>query len=231
VSIDVSDEFCEILYATTAPIDNHCGIFRSFNGGENWDNITGTLPNRYPMDIVIGPDGDEILYVVMSGFGTSHLFRSVDAGDTWNDIGLGLPDVPTTAVFVDPLYPWHIYVGNDLGIFVSLDDGDSWTVLSDNLPDAVLVMDLTYSEQNRKLRAATHGNGVFEMDLIEPDEWLLGDIDLNGSVDILDIVIIVGIILGEIDPDDYFQGLGDLNADSLINIQDIILIIGLILEN
>jgi photosystem II stability/assembly factor-like uncharacterized protein len=231
VSIDVSDEFCEILYTTTAPIDSHCGVFRSFNGGENWDNITGTLPNRYPMDIVIGPDGDEILYVVMSGFGTSHLFRSEDAGDTWNDIGLGLPDVPTSAVFVDPLYPWHIYVGNDLGIFVSLDDGDSWTVLSDNLPDAVLVMDLTYSEQNRKLRAATHGNGVFEMDLIEPDEWLLGDIDFNGSVDILDIVIIVGIILGEIDPDDYFQGLGDLNADSLINIQDIILIIGLILEN
>ena len=109
---------------------------------------------------------DQTVYVVFSGFGTSHIFKSTDGGDIWQDIGQSLPDVPTSAVVVDPLNPDHIYIGNDLGVYLSLDGGATWQAFFSGLTDAVIAMDLTLSPFNRKLRLATHGNGAFERDLI-----------------------------------------------------------------
>ena len=53
----------------------------------------------------------------------------------------------------------------------------------------------------------------------------------NIQLDILDIVIIVNIILGQYQPDTQEIITSDLNNDSLINIQDIILLINIILNN
>lgn len=230
LSIAVGNQTCGTVYATTAPVHSRARIFRSFDSGTNWDEITQDLPDRYPMDIIVGPQGDEYLYLVFSGFGTSHVVKSEDAGDQWIDIGQGLPDVPTSAVFVDPQFPDHIYVGNDLGVYVSLDGGLDWAAHNSGLPDAVLVMDLSYSPANNSLRVVTHGNGVYESSLIIPDDVIPGDLDQNGVVNVLDIIQMVGIILGDLDENDYFQITIDLNSDGYINIQDIILIINIILD-
>lgn len=162
----ISYQTSSTLYATTAPTNVKPGIFRSLNGGTDWTNITGPLPDRYPVDIVVDPNDDQTVYVVFSGFGTSHVFKSANGGDIWEDIGQSLPDVPTTAVVVDPLNPDHIYIGNDLGVYVSLDGGATWQEFFAGLTDAVIAMDLTISPVNRKLRMATHGNGAFERGLI-----------------------------------------------------------------
>ncbi len=74
--------------------------------------------------------------------------------------------MPTSAVLIDPLYPEHIYVGNDLGVWVSIDNGDSWSSFSEGLPDAVLVLDLVTSPTDRRIRVATHGNGAYIRDLV-----------------------------------------------------------------
>ena len=78
-----------------------------------------------------------------------------------------MPDVPTSSVFIDPSFPSHIYVGNDIGVFVSTDGGASWHNFRTGLPEVVSVHDLTISMSNRKLRAATHGNGVYQIKLLE----------------------------------------------------------------
>ena len=166
LALAISYQTSSTLYATTAPTNVEPGIFRSLNGGTDWTNITGPLPDRYPVDIAVDPNDDQTVYVVFSGFGTSHIFKSTDGGDIWQDIGQSLPDVPTSAVVVDPLNPDHIYIGNDLGVYVSLDGGATWQAFFSGLTDAVIAMDLTLSPFNRKLRLATHGNGAFERDLI-----------------------------------------------------------------
>jgi len=168
LSIAVSQNNSNIVYATTAPVFSAAGIFYSNNSGTTFTNITDTLPNRYPMDIAIDPNDDTTVYVVFSGFGTSHIFKSTDSGTSWQDIGAGLPDVPTTAVIVDPLYPNQIYIGNDLGVFVSTNGGTTWETFQEGLPDAVMAMDLSISPVNRKLRVATHGNGAYVRKLL-PD--------------------------------------------------------------
>ena len=163
----ISHNNCDVVYAATAPFYNKTGVFYTNSGGERWFNISGSLPDRFPGDIAVDPNDDSIVYIVFLGFGTSHVFKSNDAGTYWQDIGNGLPDVPTSAIVIDPEFPHNIYVGNDLGVYVSTDSGSTWQNFHEGLPDAVIAMDLTISPSNRKLRVATHGNGVYECRLLD----------------------------------------------------------------
>ncbi|MFQ5601755.1 MAG: FlgD immunoglobulin-like domain containing protein [bacterium] len=163
----ISHQNDDVVYASTAPVYFRAGVYRTTNSGATWENITGNLPDRYPVDLAVDANDDATVYVVFSGFGTSHLFMSPDAGESWQDIGAGLPDVPTSAIVVDPEFPDHLYVGNDLGVYVTTNGGRNWLEYSTGLPDAVIVMDLIISPVNRKLRVATHGNGFFERPLIQ----------------------------------------------------------------
>ena len=55
---------------------------------------------------------------------------------------------------------------------------------------------------------------------------LLGDINNDGTLDVLDIILIINTILNN----DYNQ-LADINADNIVNIQDIILIVNIIIDD
>ncbi len=166
LAMAISQQNSEVVYAASAPRGARSGIFRTTDGGDTWVNITGTLPDRFPTDLAVDPTNDATVYLTFSGFGTSHVFKSENGGQSWQDIGTGLPDVPTNTMIVDPLLPHHLYVGNDLGVYVSTDGGQSWQDFSEGLLDAVIAFDLSISPRNRKLRVATHGNGVFERDVL-----------------------------------------------------------------
>ena len=59
----------------------------------------------------------------------------------------------------------------------------------------------------------------------------IGDLNLSGDVNILDIVVISNIILGQVNPlTDEQKCATDLNVDSFINIQDILLLIAFIIN-
>lgn len=168
LSMDISYQDEDVIYAATAPYFGHHGIFFTDNGGDTWTDITSPeLPDRYPNDLVVDPQNDATAYVVYSGFGTPHVFKTEDYGANWTAIGEILPDMPTNAVLVDPLDSDIIYIGNDMGVFVSNDAGNSWQFLDNGLPNPVMVMDLGISPLSRKLRAATHGNGTYQRPAID----------------------------------------------------------------
>ena len=52
-----------------------------------------------------------------------------------------------------------------------------------------------------------------------------GDVNMDGIINILDVIVIINMILGAEDE----NALADLNGDGSINIQDIILAINIIL--
>lgn len=162
LSMAISPLGPDTLYAGTVPGAVRSHLYRTVDGGANWTDVTGTLPDRYPMDIAVDPRSSSLVYAVFGGYGSGHVFRSSDAGDTWIDISGNLPDVHATAVIVDPFNPEHIYLGNDIGVYLSTDRGSSWTGFADGLPEAILVADLGICYANQSLRAATHGNGLFE---------------------------------------------------------------------
>ena len=147
------------LHVNTPP-----NLFKSTNGGTSFINIKGSLPDRFVMDFGISPNSDDSLWIVLGGFGTSHVYVSGNGGVTWISKGIGLPDVPHNAIALDPFNPSVIYVGNDLGVYVSPDYGNTWFDFNRGLWDATQVMDLALT-RNRKIVAATHGKGAFISDV------------------------------------------------------------------
>lgn len=169
VKIGISPFDPDLLYVATAP-DPFSGsgsakVFKSVDGGQTFDQMMG-LPDRVCKDITIDPTNDQIVYLAFSGFGTDHVYKSTNGGDSWFSVGADLPDVPTNSVAIDPLNTDDVYVGNDLGVYYSPDAGATWENFSDALPDATMVTDLNVSPANRKLRIATHGRGIYQRDFV-----------------------------------------------------------------
>ncbi|MEO8666074.1 MAG: T9SS type A sorting domain-containing protein [Ignavibacteria bacterium] len=152
----------DVLYAATAPLFSRARLFKTVNGGQTWSDITGILPDRFISDVAIDQANENNVYCTVSGFGSSHLFKSTNGGISWIDNNNGLPDVPTSAVIVDPFNNDHIYIGNDLGVYISTTAGANWSEFQTGITDVAAVYDLSISESNRKIRAVTHGKGVFE---------------------------------------------------------------------
>ena len=123
------------------------------------------VPNRYPTRINVNPNNSKEVYVTFGGFGSAHVIKSTNAGNNWVNITNNLPDIPTHSVLVDPVYPQNIYVGNDLGVYVSTNSGASWNEYRTGMPYA-LVFDLTLVNISRKIRVTTHGNGIWERKLL-----------------------------------------------------------------
>ena len=75
----------------------------------------------------------------------------------------------------------------------------------------------------------------FEWMLYVIDELLgqgvtLGDINFDASIDVLDVVMLVNIILSNFDPNDDEYEASDLNDDNVVNVLDVVQIVNLILS-
>jgi hypothetical protein len=176
LSIAASSTGTDTVYAGILPVGSSiAGVYRSLNAGLAWTNISGgVVPNRYPTRMHVNQFNSKEVYVTFGGFGTAHVLKSTNAGNNWIDITSNLPDVPTHSVAVDPLYPQNIYVGNDLGVYVSVNGGTSWSEFRVGMPYAI-VFDLTIVNSSRKLRATTHGNGIFERKLYQNPLGITGN--------------------------------------------------------
>ena len=66
--------------------------------------------------------------------------------------------------------------------------------------------------------------------LINSNSYTLGDINSDGSIDILDVVLVVNIILSVLEPNDTQADASDVNEDGIINILDVVQIVNIILN-
>ncbi len=178
ISIAVSYQNKNKLYVSTSPLTQGslgnivvtppARILVSEDGGATYRIISQALPDRMAMDLAVDPRDDDVLYAVMSGFGSSHVYKTTDGGSTWSAVGSGLPDVPFYAIAIDQQKGEHIYIGGDMGAWMSEDQGQNWTYLTGDLGDPFMVTDLSICEANRKLRMATNGRGMMEALLVHP---------------------------------------------------------------
>ncbi len=135
---------------------NHCGVFRSDNGGADWQDITEGLPSRFGFVLGLHPRDPETLFVLPEdetlgddvGGGLRYVsgarfrvFRSQDSGQNWEPLTKGLPGKNAylhalrEGMATDSLEPCGIYVGTANGqIFYSRDGGDHWELLVEYLP-------------------------------------------------------------------------------------------------
>ena len=136
---------------------NHCGFFRSDDGGKQWLDLSAGLPSRWglpmgghsqdPNTVYVVPEdnavkegevGGGMRYVTDAKF---RVYRSRNAGADWEPLTNGLPQrnaylhVMREGMATDSMDECGIYVGTSTGqIFYSRNDGDTWELLIDYLP-------------------------------------------------------------------------------------------------
>jgi len=107
-----------------------------------------------------------IIYATYAGFGGTHVWRSLDGGAAWQPLdGEGeaaLPDIPVHALAFDAA---HLYIGTDLGIFISADGGAHWFAEA-SFPRVITEsIALGNGPRGSALFAFTHGRGAWRVDL------------------------------------------------------------------
>lgn len=114
----------------------------------------------------------------------AHVWRSTDGGQTWTGIdGTGsarIPNVPVHTAVIDPTWPngQRIFVGTDIGVFVTIDGGQTW--LRENTGAANTVVEELVLQRNTatgdlELFAFTHGRSVYRTTVAPFPDTLFGD--------------------------------------------------------
>jgi photosystem II stability/assembly factor-like uncharacterized protein len=146
--------------------DSH--IWVSSDNGSTWNEISDGLPIRWVSRVAVDPSNENIVYAAFNGLRWKdpqpHVFRSTDKGTAWTDISSNLPDAPVNAFAVDPIEPNRLYLGNDVGMYVSYNSGQSWWVLGEGLP-TLPIGDIEIHPTTRELVAGTYGRSMYKIDL------------------------------------------------------------------
>ncbi|KXK56951.1 MAG: hypothetical protein IPM61_11590 [Chlorobi bacterium] len=142
------------------------GVYYSSDDGQTWKACKG-LPNLYVTDLVYDFGVEHRVYATFSGYNRRHVYRSDDDGANFVDITNNLPNIPVNAIEVDPINKDRLFVGTDIGVFVSLDGGGTWYPFSEGLP-VTLVFDLKIHRDSRTLVAATFGRSMFQISIENP---------------------------------------------------------------
>jgi photosystem II stability/assembly factor-like uncharacterized protein len=154
-----------LLYAGTD--DGRLHVTR--DSGASWTDVSeGLAPGRWISRVVASRTGEGVVYAAQNGKRDEdfrpYLWRSEDYGATWASIADGIPTGPVNVVQEDPKNPDVLYVGTDVGVYVSSDRGATWSSLSHGLP-STFVHDLKVHPREDLLVIATHGRGMWVMDV------------------------------------------------------------------
>ncbi|MGL5809777.1 MAG: WD40/YVTN/BNR-like repeat-containing protein [Nocardioides sp.] len=134
-------------------LQNHGGVYRSDDGGDTWVDIAPGLPAEFGFPIVVHPHQPDTVYVFpLSGAegrypvdAKASVWRSRDAGETWEGFGDGLPQacyvgVMRDAMAADSHRTAGLYLGGRNGVVhLSTDDGETWREAVSDLPDVMVV--------------------------------------------------------------------------------------------
>ncbi len=136
------------------------------NGGYTWENINMGLPSNLWVSRIQASSHDKAkVYLSLNAYRfddfNSYVYKSVDYGVTWIEIGNNLPVEPVNVIKEDPSMAGLLYVGTDHGVYVSYDDGVKWSRILDDMPQTP-VHDLVIQPVANDLLVGTHGRSIYK---------------------------------------------------------------------
>ncbi|MDX2474644.1 MAG: glycosyl hydrolase [Candidatus Krumholzibacteria bacterium] len=127
------------------------GVYKSVDGGENWELVFEIDENTGVVDLVMDPTDPDVLYAasyqrrrhiwtLINGGPGSGIHKTTDGGRTWTELSSGLPDVDMGRIglAISPAAPRTVYAiieaaDDKGGFFRSTDAGESWQKMSDHV--------------------------------------------------------------------------------------------------
>jgi len=136
--------------------------------GGNWDEIIdGIAADRWISRVEASKFDEATVYMTQNGKRDDdfnvYVWKSENYGSTWKDISGNIPLGTVNVIREDPVNEDILYVGTDVGVYVSTDGGKEWETLGGNLPSC-FVHDLIIHPRDNILVIATHGRGMYAMD-------------------------------------------------------------------
>jgi photosystem II stability/assembly factor-like uncharacterized protein len=144
------------------------------DAGKTWSNVAANVgvprgtwvshvdPSRY---------AEGTAYATFDGHATGdmkpYVYRTTDFGATWAALAGDGIEGYAHVVKEDVENPNLLFVGTELGLFLSLDGGREWTRFTGNLP-RVAVRDLAIHPREHDLIIGTHGRGIYILDDLTP---------------------------------------------------------------
>jgi hypothetical protein len=124
--------------------------------------------DRWVSRVFASPHDAGTAFVSKNGFRnddfTPYLYKTTDYGATWTKISANLPTGAVNVVVQDRKNRNLLFVGTDMGVFVSIDGAASWTRFKSNLP-TVAVHDLLIHPRENDLVLGTYGRGFWTGDI------------------------------------------------------------------
>lgn len=166
------------------------------NDGGSWDELKsfpGLPQNAYVSEIEPSPHDSLTVFVTFDnhrvGDFNPYVYMSTDYGKSFRSIAGTLPTGGPDFVHVirqDLTNPDLLFVGTDVGVYVSFNRGQSWQRFMSGLP-TVPVNDLKIHPRDRELIAATHGRSIWIVDInaleqLNPASVAAGDILFQPTV-------------------------------------------------
>jgi photosystem II stability/assembly factor-like uncharacterized protein len=161
VSLAIDPAHPDVMYAGTSG-----GVYKSLDHGRTWAKAHRGLISPELLSssralmvnvLAINPQQPEVVYVAT----LNGLYKSVNAGDSWQRIGQSLPDQMIIAVALSPSLPSTVYVASRQGIFKSVDGGMTWKDTNHGL-HSLNIRSLALSAMDANtMYVGTNGTGLY----------------------------------------------------------------------
>ncbi len=148
-----------------------------------WFNNPLPIGSNTISGIAVNPANRNEVWAVVSGYAAgTKVYRTQNAGVTWTNLSLSLPNTPIYSIVFandDNSPSGSVYVGSEIGVFYTDDAIPDWVPYSNGIPH-VPVTDLEINYVTNELKAATFGRGIWKSDLYENcPSLVLVDFDIN----------------------------------------------------
>ncbi|MBV6458856.1 MAG: Ycf48-like protein [Fimbriimonadaceae bacterium] len=155
-AISIAPNNSAVIYAGTTS----GAVWVTADTGKTWFDITARLPRAYIGDFAIDPRNARHVYMTQVGWGGNRIWETTDAGATWTAMGDGLPGVPIRAAALHPRNPETIFLGTEMGVYISTEGGRNWRRFGSGLPNAP-VFSLVVNGVTGYVTVGTHGRGAW----------------------------------------------------------------------
>jgi photosystem II stability/assembly factor-like uncharacterized protein len=174
-----------LLYVGTD--DGQVSVSR--DAGRTWTEVSRRLPGLPARAWIAGIEPsrhqDGTVYVTVDNHRSddfqNYVYRSTDFGQTWSSIAGDLPAARVArTIREDATNPSLLYLGTEMGLFITLDGGGHWISFRQNMP-TVAVNDLVVHPRDRDLVLGTHGRGVWILDDVTALQELTPAVAASGA--------------------------------------------------